>query len=291
MMPTVLRSRRIPAVLRALRLALLALLLPVPAAAADVEALARKLAEAEDFRVRAQAALALGASKDSAAVKPLCGGLSDSSSAVRAAAAAGLGKLRKGGADCLKKRLKVETVKSVKTTIRKALRKVRRKAPPAAAPAPDAPAESAPSDGLRDDTKIYVALGPVTDKSGRDEGGAEALVRPALGAAVRGLSGWALAPAGETEAEAKQRLEGRSGVKAFYLTATVAAPRYEGGKLTVKVELAIFTYPGKALKATLPVKLTQEGVTGPDRAAEDDLLRDAAGRAIAKLAGQADKIE
>lgn len=290
MMLPMTSQRRLAAALRCALLVLLAALVALPAGAADVEALARKLAEAEDFRVRAQAALALGSSADAAAVKPLCGGLSDSSSAVRAAAAAGLGKLRKGGADCLKKRIKVEKVKSVKSTLRKALRKVRRKAPPADAPAGGS-SDPGPTDGLRDDTKIYVALGPITDKTGRDGGGVEGLVRPALAAAVRKLDGWALAPADETDAEAKQRLEGRSGVKGFYLTTTISAPKYDGGKLTIKVELAIFTYPGKALKATLPVKLSQEGASGPDRAAEDDLLRDAAGRAVAKLAAQADKIE
>src|SRR5512140_557052 len=44
----------------------------------------------DDFRVRAQAALALGATNDDAAVQPLCGALSDGSDVVRQAGAAAL---------------------------------------------------------------------------------------------------------------------------------------------------------------------------------------------------------
>src|ERR1700712_1306583 len=89
------------------------------AAAADVDHLVQNLANGSDFRIRTQAALALGASKSKRAVEPLCGGLGDTNATVRAASAAALGRLRLGGADCLQKRLATESSDSVKSTILK----------------------------------------------------------------------------------------------------------------------------------------------------------------------------
>jgi HEAT repeat protein len=61
----------------------------IPASAADkIDKLSSQLKSADDFRVRTQAALALGASKSKRALKPLCAGLEDSSATVRAASAA-----------------------------------------------------------------------------------------------------------------------------------------------------------------------------------------------------------
>src|SRR5690606_12062175 len=88
---------------------------------ADVDTLADQLANAKDFRVRTQAALALGASKSKGAVEPLCGGLGDENSTVRAASAAALGKLRKGGKECLKRQLAAESKESVKSVIQRSI--------------------------------------------------------------------------------------------------------------------------------------------------------------------------
>src|SRR5262249_2434929 len=93
------RSRcEIQATLRAglAEIAGLGLLIALSAVAAPARAvengalLVRRLRSGEDFRVRTQAALALGASKDKSAIKPLCAALADDSRAVRAAAAAAL---------------------------------------------------------------------------------------------------------------------------------------------------------------------------------------------------------
>ena len=60
------------------------------AARPDVASLVQKLKSGEDFRVRVQAALELGKSKESAVRDPLEGALDDENAAVRAAAAAAL---------------------------------------------------------------------------------------------------------------------------------------------------------------------------------------------------------
>src|SRR5579864_2473211 len=62
----------------------------------------------DDFRIRTNAALALGATNDEGAIEPLCGGLSDPSEVVRQASAVALKRLaRPSSADCLHKRLGV----------------------------------------------------------------------------------------------------------------------------------------------------------------------------------------
>src|SRR5882757_8374398 len=78
------------------------------AGSADVDHLLQNLANGSDFRIRTQAALALGASKSQLAVEPLCGGLGDANATVRAASAAALGRLRLGGSECLQRRLATE---------------------------------------------------------------------------------------------------------------------------------------------------------------------------------------
>src|SRR5436190_1999448 len=83
---------------------------------------AQELRSNEDYRVRTQAALALGASGDDAAIKPLCDGLKDTNASVRTAAAAALGKLGKsGGTSCLKDASKKEREASVKSQIDKSI--------------------------------------------------------------------------------------------------------------------------------------------------------------------------
>src|SRR6478736_3225616 len=76
------------------------------AALADVDYFIDQLTNATDFRVRTQAALALGASEDKAAVSPLCNALDDTNDTVRSAAAAALGRLKNPkGLPCLKAHL------------------------------------------------------------------------------------------------------------------------------------------------------------------------------------------
>lgn len=58
-----------------------------------IDALSTRLKESQDFRVRVQAALELGRSKEADALEPLTDALDDTNPSVRAAAAAALGKL------------------------------------------------------------------------------------------------------------------------------------------------------------------------------------------------------
>jgi len=252
-----------------------AYLLPSARAADRVDALAARLLKHDDFRVRVQAALALGTSADQRAVKPLCESLADSSSTVRAAGAAALGRLRRGGQACLKKRLGEETSDTVKKVLVRSLELVQK-------------GDEEP--GLTEATRYYIAIGDITDSTGR-ESRVDSLVRSAMASVVLTRQEYAVAPERESPQQAKKRLTKFRKTKGFFLSPTISAPQYSDGKLSVKVEIAIFTYPSKALKGMIPVKLTQSGVSSPDGATEDGLIRAAAERAVQKFAENIDRIQ
>ena len=240
----------------------------------DVDRMIDNLKTGGDFRVRTQAALALGASKSSRATQALCNGLTDPNIAVRAAAAAGLGKLQLGGADCLSSRLNEEPSPIVKSAIQKALEQVKGGALPAIGPG----------------TKFYISIGKTTDKSGRSGDGIDRMVQKAMQGAAGPLA-MAIAPSGESAADAKKVLLAHKGLRSFYLSPKVGPIEYSGDSLKVRVEVAIFTYPDKAMLGNYAVPLTQEGVSGRDAASEDDLVKMAAERAMEKFPAIAARIQ
>jgi hypothetical protein len=262
--------------LRALSVfAFLGILLASSAARAqtsDVDRLIYNLANSEDFRVRTQAALALGASKSERAVTPLCSALADSNTTVRAASAAALGRLaQRSGQACLEQRLGTESSDVVKTTIQKALDAIKNGA-----------GGAEPAFGT--DTKFYVAIGKTTDKTGRGTPEVDAIVRAAMSSKVAQTSGFLAAPAVETPADAKRRLGKHPAVKGFFLSPGVSPPDYANGNLKVKIEIAMLSYPDKNLIGSFSVNLTEPGVSPGSTENENDLIRMAAERAVDKFA-------
>lgn len=222
--------------------------------------LAEQLRNNEDYRVRTQAALALGASGDDAATKPLCDALSDSNLSVKVAAAAALGKLGKpAGLPCLQRAAGREQAPSVKSQIEKSIATLSSGGGVAAPPPPGA------------DTKYYVAI-EVSNKSGRPESEIEPLIRGAIQAKLLSKPGYAVAPKGETLAQGKKILNGKK-MKGFYLLATVEPAIYQGGNLTQVVRVSMWTYPGKALQGEFAPKLTQSGTPTKDTQSEDVLMK------------------
>lgn len=243
------------------------LALPVRAqGAGDIDRLIATLRSGTDFRVRTQAALALGASKSSRATGPLCNALGDSNTTVRAAAAAALGKLQLGGADCLERRHAAEPSQTVKTAIEKALDLVRGGGEPVFKP----------------DTKYYISVGKVSDSTGRSGDGVERMIRKAMLASAPGL-GVVIAPAGETAADATRRLASHKKVKALYITPRVPEFDYSDGNLKVRIQVAFFSYPDKALIGNFTVYNVMQGVDSKDVASEDELLEMVANRVLPKL--------
>ena len=252
------------------------LLLSSPAAAGDrVARLANQLADAEDFRVRTQAALALGASGDKRALEPLCEALDDSNTTVRAASAAALGKLRMGGEECLSEQLEEESNASVKSVIRKSLGKLK----------------GGGAKKLGAGSKYYVAIGKLKDKSGRAGGDLDKMVRQAMLSAIDQLDGFVVAPESESPSQAKTLLKKHKNVTAFYLWPKLKKPTYTGGKLSIKMSLSIFSYPGKALKGMTSTKLSMPGVSKGDEDTEDFLIKACAEKVFQKFSRSAAAIQ
>ena len=133
------------------------------------------------------------------------------------------------------------------------------------------------------ETKYYVAIGKTSDKTGRSGDEIDGIVHGAMASAAAGMPVYAIAPSGETAADAKRRLGGHGGVKAVFLSPRVPPPDYSNGNLTIRVEIAMFSYPDKSLIGSFTQKLTQQGVSSPDKETENDLLRDTATRALEKF--------
>jgi hypothetical protein len=246
-------------------LALVVLMLPVRFAHAQSRTaqLATQLRTNDDYRVRTQAALALGASADEAAVKPLCDGLVDSNVSVKIAAAAALGKLGKpAGVACLKAAGSKESAPAVKSQIEKSIASL-------STTGASAPASGPPPPGS--DTKFYVAI-QVTNKTSRPAAEIEGIVRSAIQTKVLAKSGYAVAPKSETVAQGGQIVKNKS-LKGFFLIATVEPPIYQGGNLTQVVRVSMWTYPGKALQGEFAPKLTQSGTSKGDTQSENLLMK------------------
>ncbi|RYZ05775.1 MAG: HEAT repeat domain-containing protein [Myxococcales bacterium] len=240
----------------------------------DVERLIYNLANSDDFRVRTQAALALGASKNERAVPPLCSALGDSNTTVRAASAAALGRLaQRAGQACLENRFATESSDVVRATIKKALDAIKSGGAGGAEPA------------FATDTKYYVAIGKTTDKTGRSGDQVDGIVRAAMSAKLGQTSGFLAAPSGESLVDAKRRLGKHPGVKAFFLSPGVSAPDYANGNLKVKIEIAMLSYPEKNLIGSFSVNLTEPGVSPGSTENENELIRMAAERAVDKFSG------
>ena len=214
----------------------------------------------DDFRVRTNAALALGATNDDGAVSPLCGGLDDPSAVVRQAVAVALKKLaRPSSLDCMQKHLASETNDSVKSQLQHAIDAVnggggRGGGAPAVAGA-----------------KYYVSISPVTNNTSRAAGDVEKIVHAAIAGKLVQLGEYQLAPAGESNADAKAAVAKRS-LKGFYLSVSVDKFDYSDGNLRVKVKIAVFSYPGKDLRGEVPAGATAQGTRPGDTASEDQLM-------------------
>ncbi len=259
-------------------LCLALVLIPRPALAEDkVDRLAQQLASSDDFRVRTQAALALGATKDKRAIEPLCGGVDDDNTSVRAAAAAALGKLKKGGVDCLSTRLKKESSSSVKSVIKKSLKKIKK-------------ALKKNASGIRSDTKFYVALDIKNKSSSVSDALVAEKVRSGVSKALKKLDVYALAPEDESPADAKKLLAKHKGVDGFYLMVK-ASLTYSGDVMKAKLDVSVFTYPARALKGGFNVTAGFSGVEEGDEGAQKELLAEAGRLAAEKLADNAEKFK
>lgn len=223
-----------------------------------IEFLASRLRTEKDFRVRANAALALGATDDDRAVAPLCDGLGDDSDIVRKASAVALERLKRAASlECLKRRESSEKDSGVKLQIQRAIDSIK--------------AAGGGSTTSNANAKYYVALSPVTNKSSRAQGDVDRIIQGAIAAKLQQLGGYQIAPPNESVAAAKAEIAKRN-LKGYYLAIVLDKLDYSGGGLRVSVRIAVSTYPGKDLKGELSKGGSIAGARAGDTSSEDQLM-------------------
>jgi HEAT repeats len=222
----------------------------------------------DDFRVRTNAALALGATNDDGAIVPLCVALDDPNELVRQAVALSLKRLaRDASLDCLRKRFAVEPNAAVKANIGRAIES-------AQAAAGGAPGVSSAAPGTAQfvaNAKYYVSISQVVNNTTRMSGDVEHTVHDAIVSKLAQLGEYQLAPFGESN-EAAKTVIARRKLKGFYLAVSVDKLDYSEGGLRVRVKIAVFSYPGKDLRGEVPAAATITGVRPGDSGGEDQLI-------------------
>jgi HEAT repeats len=281
-MPTLpLRSCGASRLVLVLLAAIAALLLTTRSARADsrVTFLADRLkyppasGKPDDFRVRTNAALALGATDNDDAVPALCTGLDDPNELVRQAVAVALKRLARASShDCLQRRADVETNASVKMQVQKALDALDAATPSAGGGGRDVPPPTLAN------AKYYVSVSRITNHTTRSEADVERIVGGAIASKLADIGEYQLAPPGETNDAAKATLSKRK-LKGYYLGVSVDKLDYSDGNLRVRVKIAVFSYPGRDLRGEVPAGATLPGARPGDSSAEEQLMGVVAARA------------
>ena len=234
-------------------------------AESKIEFFSRKLKD-EDFKVRVNAALALGALDDDGAVAPLCGAIGDGNDLVRKAIAKGLERLKRpSGVGCLKQRIAIESDGGVKLQMQRAL---------------DAIQSGGGGGGgaVVPNAKFYVSISPVNNQTSRSQGEVDSVIQGAIKARLGQMGGYQIAPAGESVDAAKAAMGGRS-LKGYYLAISLEKFDYSDGGLRVRIKVAVFSYPGKDLKGELGKGASISGARPGDKSTEDQLMNAVAGAA------------
>ncbi|MEO8796919.1 MAG: HEAT repeat domain-containing protein [Polyangiaceae bacterium] len=232
----------------------------------------------DDFRVRTNAALALGATNDEAAVQPLCRGLDDPNDVVRQSVAVAMKRLAKPSAlNCLKAHLSTEYSSAVKLQMTRAIAELESGGNAAASSTGGTADTYTPKNNPS--AKFYIATSAITNNTGRAQADVDRIVLSSVRGKLDAMGKYQIAPAGEGGDSAKATIVKRK-LKGFYLSLSVDKFDYSGGNLRVRVRCSVFTYPGKSLLGEVPSGLTQSGVTQPDKSAEENLMQMAAERAV-----------
>jgi hypothetical protein len=222
----------------------------------------------DDFRVRTNAALALGATKDAAAVGPLCAGLADPNEVVRQAVAVALRRLAQpSSASCLRERAPLESSAVVKAEIARTLDSMGSR---------HGGADAAPR--LVGSAKYYVAVSRVANHTSRPSAEVDQVVRDAIASQLGQSEQYQLAPPEETTEAAKAAIAKRQ-LKGYFLAVSVEKFDYSDEGLRVRVKIAVFSYPGKDLRGEVPASGMLPGARPGDKSAEDQLMGVIAGRA------------
>lgn len=211
---------------------------------------ARQLQKAKDPRVRAQNALALGISHESAAAVPLCMALNDTSDLVRSSVAKAIGQLGEAsGIDCLKAH-QDDAAGNVRSEIERALAALQ------------AVASRHP--------ELYIAMSGVTDKTSHMPPEVLQLTEEKIRARITSLGG-VFAPDGETKAAARTVIK-KQRLKGFMLRVELDSTPSGG----LNMNVVCFSYPERNLIGEVNVKASGGKVTDMIRAMAPKVIDEAA---------------
>jgi hypothetical protein len=239
----------------------------------------------DDFRVRTNAALALGATNDDAAVRPLCGALDDASEVVRQASAVALKRLLKpGSVPCLKKHLDSEKNDSVKLQISRAVEAIEAQSGATTQDDPGGGGGDAPKQVSG--AKYYVSLAPITNNSSRPQADVDRIVGNAVRAKLEALGQYQVAP-GKESADAARAVMQKRKLKGFFITLSLDKLDYGQDGLKVTMKVVVFNYPNKAMQGMFDKWKLMPGVRPGDKSAEETLIAATAAAAIDTFAQNA----
>lgn len=239
--------------LLALPIALLCVLGRPSTAHADsrTDFLIRMLASSDQFRVRTQAALALGSRPaEAVAVKALVDALRDEHPSVRSASAGALELLKDPLALAPLRSARKDRDSAARGAIEHAIAALER-----LASAPSSPVEQPSSHGS---ATYYVAVGTPSTQAGLPAAALRSL-REQLVQQIAGLDGVRIAPENEGQAAAANLVRTKKLV-GFYLDSSVTKiEQRPDGALRAQVSVIVGTYPGRAMRVMLSGAATVMG--------------------------------
>jgi hypothetical protein len=243
----------------------LALCLPSPDARADDPRntyLIKLLQGSSQFRVRAQAAISLGAVEGSpSALGALTTALADTHPAVRAAAANSLGRIGNSGALSALRRLERDPEEPVRSAASAAIAKLETQQPTVVAAARS---HTGPEQVQQGPQLYYVSVAapgtrvPNIDRTALSD--ARNFIKQRVGA----IQGVLLAPDGEDQRAADKVLK-KKNLKGFYLDSSIVSVERKGnGGMRVSVSVIVATYPGRDMRAIMQGAATVSGSGSED---------------------------
>jgi hypothetical protein len=222
---------------------------------ARTDFLMRMLSSSSQFRVRAQAALALGAQSGMPeVVTALAEALRDEHPAVRAASAAALERLGDTRAVPALKAAQNDKDGAVRTSVRSALAVLNAAAQPKPVE-PVTPVEPTPPTGQ---STYYVGVGVPGSQVGLSPQALEKL-RGHVSAQVAQVKGVRIAPNNEDRKAAERVIRSEKLVGYFIDSSVTNIETKADGSIRAQVSLIVATYPGRDIRAMLSGSATMSG--------------------------------
>jgi hypothetical protein len=217
--------------------------------------LIKLLEGSSQFRVRAQAAISLGAvEKSPAARNALTAALRDVHPAVRAAAATSLGRIGDSGDLPALRKLERDPEEPVRNAARTSISRL-----DSVRPSSESNAVVEVPEQQKGPALYYVAVGEPASRVTAVDSPTLAEARSFIKARVAQIQGVRLAPDAESVQAAEKVLQ-RERLKGYYLESSiVSVEKKTGGAMRVAVSVIVATYPGRDMRAMMQGAATVTG--------------------------------